>query len=125
MQKTPILALIPAWSEEIHIAPVVETTRNHLDALVVDDGADDETPVLATAAGATVVSQDKNLGKGRALVTGFNWAMERGYDAVLSLDADGQHDPNEIHKFLKAYCEDAGDLITGRRNFKQMPFHNR
>lgn len=71
MQKTAILALIPAWNEEIHIAPVVETTRNHLDALVVDDGADDETPVLATAAGATVVSQDKNLGKGRALVTGL------------------------------------------------------
>lgn len=50
---------------------------------------------------------------------------ERGYDAVLSLDADSQHDPNETPKFLKAYCEDAGDLITGQRNIKQMPFHNR
>ena len=125
MRNTSILALIPAWNEEAHIAPVVETTRNHLGVLVVDDGSNDETLVLAAAAGATVVCHDKNLGKGRALVTGFNWAMERGYDAVLSLDADGQHDPNEIPKFLKAYREDAGDLIIGQRNFRQMPFPNR
>jgi glycosyltransferase involved in cell wall biosynthesis len=56
MQKTAILALIPAWNEEIHIAPVVETTRNHLDALVVDDEDDDETPVLATAAGRLLLA---------------------------------------------------------------------
>jgi len=125
MSQGPVFALIPAWNEEAYIVPVVEATGSQLPVLVADDGSTDETPSLAAAAGATVVRHGKNQGKGQALVTGFNWALEHGYQAVLTLDADGQHDPVDIPKFINAYRIDSGDLIIGRRDFHQMPFPNR
>ncbi len=120
-----VLVLIPAWNEGIRIGPVVATAAKQLPVLVVDDGSRDDTAKRAADAGAIVVQHAENLGKGRALVTGFQWGMEKGYDAVLSLDADGQHDPVEIPKFLAAYQSGQGDLIIGRRNFGEMPFKNR
>jgi len=122
MDETPILALMPAWNEATRIGPIVEATRARLPVLVVDDGSHDETPAVAQAAGATVVRHPRNRGKGVALMTGFAWALEQGYDAVLTLDADGQHDPADIPKFLAAYEDGAGELIIGRRDFSQMPF---
>jgi len=122
MGETSILALIPAWNEADRMRPVVEATRARLPVLVVDDGSDDNTSSVAKAAGATVVRHPQNRGKGVALMTGFAWALERGYDAVLTLDADGQHDPADIPKFLVAYEAGAGDLIVGQRDFGQMPF---
>ncbi|MFQ6101812.1 MAG: glycosyltransferase family 2 protein [Anaerolineae bacterium] len=122
MSETSILALVPAWNEATRIGPVVEATRAYLPVLVVDDGSHDGTPAVAEAAGATVVRHSRNRGKGVALITGFTRALERGYDAVLTLDADGQHDPADIPKFLAAYEAGAGDLIIGRRDFSQMPF---
>jgi glycosyltransferase involved in cell wall biosynthesis len=122
MSETSILALIPAWNEATRIGPVVEAARAYLPVLVVDDGSRDDTAAVAGAAGATVVRHPHNRGKGVALTTGFAWALARGYGAVLTLDADGQHDPAEILKFLAAWKSDAGDLIVGRRNFSQMPF---
>jgi glycosyltransferase involved in cell wall biosynthesis len=122
MSETSILALMPAWNEATRMGPIVEATRARLPVLVVDDGSHDETPAVAQAAGATVVRHAQNQGKGVALMTGFNWALERGYDAVLTLDADGQHDPADIPKFLAAYEAGAGDLIIGRRDFSHMPF---
>jgi glycosyltransferase involved in cell wall biosynthesis len=122
MDETPILALMPAWNEAARIGPIVEATRARLPVLVVDDGSHDDTPAVAEAAGATVVRHPRNRGKGVALMTGFAWAVERGYDAVLTLDADGQHDPADVPKFLAAYEAGAGDLIIGRRDFSQMPF---
>lgn len=122
MHDKTILALIPAWNEGSRLGPVVEATRRYLPVLVVDDGSQDGTATVAKRAGATVVSHDENRGKGVALVTGFDWALERGYDAVLTLDADGQHDPDDIPKFLDAYETGRWDLIIGRRDFGQMPF---
>ncbi|MBL7062837.1 MAG: glycosyltransferase family 2 protein [Anaerolineae bacterium] len=122
MSEVPIIALIPAWNEATRIGPVVEATRAHLQVLVVDDGSHDGTPAVAEAAGATVVRHSRNRGKGVALMDGFTWALERDYEAVLTLDADGQHDPADIPKFLAAYEAGAGDLIVGRRDFSQMPF---
>ena len=122
MSETAILALMPAWNEAIRMGPIVEATRARLPVLVVDDGSHDDTPAVAETAGATVVRHPRNRGKGVALMTGFAWALERGYDAVLTLDADGQHDPADIPKFLAAYEAGAGDLIIGRRDFSQMPF---
>jgi glycosyltransferase involved in cell wall biosynthesis len=122
MDETSILALMPAWNEAIRMGPIVEATRARLPVLVVDDGSHDDTPAVAETAGATVVRHPRNRGKGVALMTGFAWALERGYDAVLTLDADGQHDPADIPKFLAAYEAGAGDLIIGRRDFSQMPF---
>jgi glycosyltransferase involved in cell wall biosynthesis len=115
------LALIPAYNEAAHIAAVVAGAAAHLPVLVVDDGSADDTVRLAEKAGATVVRHAANRGKGTALVTGFGWAVERGSSAVVTLDADGQHDPAEIPAFLDAFERGAGDLIIGRRRFDQMP----
>jgi glycosyltransferase involved in cell wall biosynthesis len=120
--ESPILALIPAWNEGGRIGPIVEATRAHLPVLVVDDGSRDGTAAEAERAGATVVRHSQNQGKGVALMTGFAWALEHGCEAVLTLDADGQHDPADILKFLAAHESGAGDLIIGRRDFGQMPF---
>ncbi len=122
MSEIPILALIPAWNEVTRIGPIVEASRAHLPVLVVDDGSHDDTAAVAEAAGAIVVCHPRNQGKGVALMTGFAWALERSYKAVLTLDADGQHDPADIPRFLAAYQAGVGDLIIGRRDFSQMPF---
>ncbi len=125
MSEVSILALIPAWNEAARIGPIVEEARAYLPVLVVDDGSHDDTSAVAEAAGAMVVRHPRNRGKGVALMTGFTWAQERGYEAVLTLDADGQHDPAEIPGFLAAYEAGAGELIIGRRDFGQMPFPRR
>lgn len=92
-----------------------------LPVLVVDDGSKDETAAIAEAAGATVLRQRPNQGKGAALKAGFRWAVEQGYEAVVTLDADGQHDPSELPQFLAAYRSHQADLIIGARDFSQMP----
>lgn len=117
----PILALIPAYNEASRIAPVIKGALSQLPVLVVDDGSQDETAVVATAAGATVLQQDPNQGKGAALKHGFRWACEHGIKAVVTLDADGQHDPAEIQNFLAHYHHTQADLIIGARDFREMP----
>jgi glycosyltransferase involved in cell wall biosynthesis len=116
-----ILALIPANNEPC-VADVVSGALTHLPVLVVDDGSHDDTGARAEAAGATVLRQVPNRGKGKALRTGFRWALDQGYDAVITLDADTQHDPAEIPAFLALYVARQPDLIIGERSFKQMPF---
>lgn len=117
-----ILALIPAYNEEDHVAEVVRSTRAYLPVLVVDDGSRDDTAARAEAAGAEVLRQVPNQGKGAALRAGFRRALDQGYEAVITLDADGQHDPAEIPAFLSAYAVRRPDLIIGERTFAQMPF---
>jgi glycosyltransferase involved in cell wall biosynthesis len=120
-----ILALIPAYNEAGHIASVVAGARQHLPVLVVDDGSRDATAALAQSAGATVVSQRPNAGKGAALKLGFRWAIEHAYAAVVTLDADGQHDPAEIPAFLHSFQANACDLIIGERDFSKIPIVRR
>ena len=119
------LAVIPAYNEAEHISQVVRTARLYLPVLVVDDGSTDETARLAEEAGAEVLRQVPNQGKGAALRAGFLRALELGCEAVITLDGDGQHDPQEIHKFLQAWAALPADLIIGQRNFSQMPFIRR
>lgn len=116
-----VLALIPAYNEARGIGEVVAGATAHLPVLVVDDGSADDTAARAGEAGASVWRQIPNQGKGAALKAGFRWACERGYDAVLTLDADGQHDPAEIPRFLEAYRARRADLIIGARDFRRMP----
>ena len=122
MKTDGVIALIPAWNEGTRLEPVVRETRTYLPVLVVDDGSEDETASIAESAGATVIRHATNQGKGVALVNGFKWCWDHGYEAALTLDADGQHDPHDIPKFLAAYEAGAGDLIIGRRDFSKMPF---
>jgi glycosyltransferase involved in cell wall biosynthesis len=123
--QTDVLVLIPAYNEADHIASVVGEARQQLPVLVVDDGSRDATAGLAQAAGATVVTQQPNAGKGAALKLGFGWAIEHGYAAVITLDADGQHDPAEIPAFVQAFQADACDLIIGERDFSKIPIVRR
>ena len=120
-----IIALIPGYNESERIRAVIQATRAVLPVLVVDDGSTDDTAAIAESEGATVLKQVPNQGKGAALKRGFRWAMENGYDAVLMLDADGQHDPSEIPRFLHAHTAHNSDLIIGYRNFDEMPFKRR
>jgi glycosyltransferase involved in cell wall biosynthesis len=117
-----ILALIPAWNEAERIGAVLEPLRDLFPLLVVDDGSWDETPRVAASQGAQVLQHERNLGKGVALMSGFSWALERNFEAVLTLDADGQHDPGEAVKLVRAFRSGQGELIIGRRDFKRMPF---
>lgn len=119
------MAVIPAHNEAQHIAKVVSLAKRFMPVLVVDDGSTDDTAQLAEAAGADVLRQVPNQGKGAALRAGFLQALNLGCEAVITLDGDGQHDPLEIAKFLKAYTARPADLIIGQRNFRQMPFGRR
>jgi len=113
-EKTVVL--IPAYNASRTIGDVVKACRDVVsNVMVIDDGSRDDTAAAAKSAGADVVSHPKNRGKGGALKSGFAWALEHGYDAVITLDADGQHLPREIPKFLRAREETRADLIIGGR----------
>jgi glycosyltransferase involved in cell wall biosynthesis len=116
-----ILALIPGYQEGPRIGPVVVAARRWLPVVVVDDGSTDDTAARAEAAGATVIRQVPNAGKGAALRAGFRHALDAGAAAVVTLDADGQHDPAEIPDFLAAFDATRPELIIGRRDFRAMP----
>jgi glycosyltransferase involved in cell wall biosynthesis len=121
-QDSPkIWALIPAYNEDRHVGEVVRQVRESLPVLVVDDGSRDATAAEAEKAGAEVFRLVPNRGKGAALINGFNQAFQRGADAILMLDADGQHDPREIRLFLDCYARTGADLIIGKRDFRYMP----
>src|SRR5574340_1632603 len=108
-----ILVLIPAYNEGERLAPVVRKALACLPVLVVDDGSNDGTAAVAREAGADVLTQNPNQGEGAALLAGFSAAIERGYQAVITLDADGQHDPDEIPAFVNAYRQQHADLVIG------------
>lgn len=117
-----IVAVIPGYNEGPRIGAVVRATAAHLPVIVVDDGSTDDTAGSAREAGATVIELRPNRGKGAALRAGFRQALDGGADAILTLDADGQHDPAEIPRFLAASAAQPGpDLVIGRRNFRTMP----
>jgi glycosyltransferase involved in cell wall biosynthesis len=118
--------VIPAHDEEPRIGRVVEAALRHLPVLVVDDGSADATAEVSARAGARVIRQAPNQGKGAALRAGFSAALGEGAEAVITLDADGQHDPAEIPAFLATYARRTlaglpSELIVGRRNFRHMP----
>jgi glycosyltransferase involved in cell wall biosynthesis len=116
-----ILAIIPAYNEGAGVAAVVRAAGQFLPVLVVDDGSSDDTAAEAESAGAVVLRQRPNQGKGAALRAGFRHAFAEGYDAVVALDADGQHDPAELPRFLSRFTQGRPDLIIGQRRLRHMP----
>ena len=111
-----ICGVIPAYNSESTIAEVVRQTRRHLTHIVViDDGSDDKTAYMAESAGAYVISLVKNKGKGHALQMGFRYALGHDFDAIITLDADLQHDPADIPKFIEHYEALQPSIIVGNR----------
>jgi glycosyltransferase involved in cell wall biosynthesis len=113
------LVVIPAKNLETTVADVIRRVReleaDELDVLVVNDGSTDDTSRIARDAGAAVVDHPENLGKGAALRTGFAHAIEHGYDAVITMDGDGQHDPATIPRFLETLRGCEADIVVGTR----------
>lgn len=104
--RRQIAAIIPAYQEEKHIGSVVLRTRACLDhVLVVDDGSSDQTAVQAREAGAEVIVHPQNRGKGETIKTGLHHWFGRGFEFVVILDADGQHRPEEIDRFVAAAAQ--------------------
>src|SRR5690242_18309213 len=99
----PTLIIVPAWNEERNVGnTVTEIRRAHpeYDVVVIDDGSADETAAVARAAGAVVLSLPFNLGVGGAMRTGFLFAQRHGYRRAIQVDADGQHNPEDIERVL-------------------------
>lgn len=113
----PITAIIPALNEEISIGSVVLKTKKHVDhVIVIDDGSTDNTAEIARLAGADVVRHNKNRGKGEALKTGFGMARNNGTKIIVTIDADGQHDPGEIPKVIEPILSKEADMVIGNRH---------
>jgi glycosyltransferase involved in cell wall biosynthesis len=111
-----VLIVMPALNEQASVRSVIAQVRASLpdmDILVVDDGSVDDTSRLARAAGAEVARLSVNLGVGGAMRTGFRYAAARGYDVVVQVDADGQHDPEEVGALLAGL--DEADIVIGSR----------
>jgi glycosyltransferase involved in cell wall biosynthesis len=120
-----VLAVIPAYQAAATLSTVLHETAKHLAVLVVDDGSTDGTAEVAAAAGARVLRQTPNQGKGAALRAGFAQALAEGRRAVVTLDADGQHDPSCIPDFLATWQSTRAPLVIGRRDFRSMPLLRR
>lgn len=111
-----ILTLIPAYNAQETLAPVLKGVKKHIsDILVVDDGSRDDTGLTAQREGAQILRHPQNRGKGAALISGFKYALDEGYDLVLTMDADGQHNPEFIPDFLEAYKTHQPGIIIGSR----------
>jgi glycosyltransferase involved in cell wall biosynthesis len=126
--RQSVAAVIPAYQEEKHIGDVVRRTRQQLDhVLVVDDGSNDETATRAREAGAEVIVHPKNRGKGESIKTGLRHWLDRQITWVVILDADGQHRPEEIDRFIYAAMSDRASLVLGNRmnNISSMPLVRR
>jgi len=113
------LIVIPAFNEEGMIAHVVAaaTVQTGFDVLVVDDGSSDRTAERARGAGAGVVTHPFNLGYGCALQTGYRYAHRHGYEVVVQIDADGQHDPADAARLADPILRGEADIVVGCRFF--------
>ena len=114
----PVPLLIPAYNEEARIVSVIRGIKERyplMEIVIVDDGSQDDTRGRALQAGARVISHPYNLGYGVALQTGYKYALERGYEVLVQMDGDGQHDPAYISRLLETIETGRADLAIGSR----------
>ena len=117
-----IIAVMPAYNEEKTVGGIVKRTKKYVDSvIVIDDCSKDNTSKNAKKAGAIVIRHPKNKGLGGALRTGFSEALKRKADVIITIDADGQHVPEEIPKFIEKINE-GYDFVLGERDLKGYPF---
>lgn len=119
-----ICVIIPTYNEAKTIADIIQRVRlQGLEAVVIDDGSTDGTFQIAGENKTVVIRNDKNEGKGASLIKGFNYVLARDYDAVITIDGDGQHDTADIPHFIRlAETSDSGILIGNRMHKpKDMP----
>jgi glycosyltransferase involved in cell wall biosynthesis len=112
------LVIVPALNEEITIGRVIEEIKDDIpfsDILVVNDGSTDRTGAIALQKGATVINHPFNLGYGAALQTGFRFAEMKGYDYVITMDADGQHISASATSLIHSMQEQHADVVIGSR----------
>jgi len=110
------LVVMPALNESASVAGVIAEVREALpdvECLVVDDGSRDDTSRVARAAGARVAQLPFNLGVGGAMRLGFRYALANGFDNVVQIDADGQHDPRDVPRLLEGL--ESADVVIGAR----------
>ena len=123
-----ICVLIPAYNAAGTIGPVLEKAQSlSLNTIVVNDGSNDETGMIAQEHGVHLLEHSANLGKGAALRTGFQSILEKDYELIITLDADGQHDPLEIPSLLRIFQIVQPDLLIASRagGFNRMTFLRR
>ena len=123
-----ICILIPAYQAQATLGPVLKKIQPlNINTIVVDDGASDETRKIASAHGALVLKHPFNLGKGAALQTGFQYILQKGYQIIITLDADGLHDPSEIPSLLRIFRSVKPDILIASRaeEFGRMTFLRR
>jgi glycosyltransferase involved in cell wall biosynthesis len=115
-KKAFVVACIPAYNEELTIAKVVLRARRHVDRVIVcDDGSTDMTAELAEACGAELIRHERNMGYGAAIGSLFRKAREIGADIMVTLDADGQHDPDDIPRLIEPILNGEADIVIGSR----------
>lgn len=128
MKADNYCVLIPGYNEAGRIGRVVENVRKQCkEVVVVDDGSKDTTAEEARKAGAYVIVHEVNKGKGAAINTGIDHAISKDYEFVITMDADGQHDPQEISGFISEFRRSSPDAVIGNRMYdpKGMPFVRR
>jgi len=117
LNKNNLAIIIPAYNEAGRIATSIAGIRkfSNADIVIVNDGSDDDTAGEAKAAGARVIELPFNLGYGAALQTGFKYALDKGYEFAVQMDADGQHDPLSIEALISPVLKDEVDVVIGSR----------
>ena len=123
-----VCILIPAYNAQETLGSVLKKIEPlKMDTIVVNDGSSDETKRVASENGAQLLEHPLNLGKGAALRTGFQYILQKGYQVVITLDADGQHDPSEIPALLKIFQSVNPDILIASRaaEFGKMTFLRR
>ena len=114
-----ITLILPAFNEEVSIGSMVLHAKQHADhVIVIDDGSKDRTSEVAQLAGAEVIRHPRNLGKGKALMTGFEHVRKNGSKVIITMDSDGQHDPDDIPKLVSPILDGEADIVNGSRYMK-------